>query len=326
MGESRFFFVHVMKSAGTSFLRYVHENLGSQGPFFRGENSFANRFRGSGIDGSALDFILKNEPEVFRYLPWQGACFFDGHMPFEASRLLASGSSRVNCLTILRHPVERVASHLLQDSGRANTQAKLIQGAKSLYQNPSWWLAYGRDYQVKLFAMTASETLADEKVTSKWLHIMQLLVLAACAPCSSQRRDAAARIISEGDEWNKFEDRGEVPELGFQNFNADFGRIIPQSAPIEVTASRFEVACDRLESCFAIGLTEEIHYMAEEMNRHFNWRPARLKWANQGSGHCLSSAFRKQIARDNEADIEFYQYARRLVAKRYREGVRKYFL
>ena len=317
MTQPRFFFIHVMKAAGTGFLKYAQRCLGAEAMFYRGEHSFFHSLGDRVENIAGLDFFLKNEPEVFRYLPWWGARFFDGHMPYVTSRALQGGGRPLNCLTMLRHPVDRVVSHLLQQAFFDGTDTDLRSLSERIYQDSTWRSAFGKNYQTKLFAMTEAETFVEDvdAVAEPWHRVMQNFVLASAAPQECQRLAAIEWLLEWGRSWNEQNSDWKAVDPFFEANGFGFGRILPQGKPIQIDPPRFEVARARLERCAVIGLAEQPADLVAQMHHRFGWPEYATGRVNTGPAWSLSAALRKQIARDNEADIEFYEYARKMVRK-----------
>ena len=326
MTQPRFFFVHVMKAGGTSFLHYARECLGSRQAWFSLDDSFVHRFEEllpgeDPLEAAAsnfLDVFFKAEPEVFRYMPLQGACFYEGHMPFAARDALRCNGHMPHCLTILRHPVERTASHLVQDGLRKGKAGD----AEHLYNDPYWRSVYGMNYQARLFSMTPEETFLGESRPAGWSAWMELVVLVACGATPDHRRQALEQLIEKGREYVSQGEshllEADTPKL--------VGRTFPNMATLTIDGSRFDAACAALESCAVIGVTDQMAQMSEDMRWRFGWS-GKIKMSNQTTTNTwVPPRLRKQIARDNEADIELYEYARKLVRRQQQARLRQYSL
>ncbi len=90
---------------------------------------------------------------------------------------------------------------------------------------------------------------------------------------------------------------------------------------VEVDRARLELAKERLEGVDAVGLQERFDEFLAELHTRFGWRFAGgRKSRHRVPGPDASEALRRRIAADNEADIEFYEHARALVARRRARG------
>lgn len=328
LNKPRFFFVHIMKAGGTSFIHYARNYLGA-GRAWRGGGSLSDRFNkllGSAdthdvVAGNLMSDIFKGEPEIFRYIPHQGACFFDGHMPFVAREALQFNGRLPQCLSILRHPVDRVMSHLFQDALRLTGS---LQDPGVLYRNPFWFSAYGDNFQTKLFSMTAEETFVGANPSPEWRAFMDLLVLVVCATSRERQTDAFRQLNSKSDEWGL----GRPQQVLVEEWVAQrLERVFPMLAPIEIDNRRFDSAVRGLEQCAVVGVADQLDCMTEELSWRFGWPGYGIQKFNLGREKQPGyTALRKQIARHNEADIELYEYARTLVRKHQQARRRHYSL
>ncbi len=245
-------------------------------------------------------------------------------MPAVVSRTLETETKQVHCLTVLRHPVQRVVSHLVQEAMYTYGQAHLSQGIEAIYRNSSWRNAHGVNYQSKLFSMDESETFADGSITQTWREVMRLMLLITSAPSFAQRLEAAASLAEKyQNRIQNYSADSENSASQFENVSQSFGRVMPQSAVLEITSGRLSSACDALENFALVGIAEQMHEVAEYMAWRFGWKGP-VKQVRPGVPVQPSPALLKQIARDNEADIEFYNYARTLSSKRKQERLRSY--
>ncbi len=89
---------------------------------------------------------------------------------------------------------------------------------------------------------------------------------------------------------------------------------------IEVDESRLALAIENLERVHVIGLQERYNELIGELRDRFHWRFEAIPNQRVGieSGN-VSAAFRRRIATDNAADMEFYRYGRRLCDLRNKE-------
>jgi hypothetical protein len=91
---------------------------------------------------------------------------------------------------------------------------------------------------------------------------------------------------------------------------------------IAVDASRLALAKDNLARVDVVGLTEEYGAFLAELADRFGWQVRHDLRTNaipaDSELEPVSDAFRRRIAADNAIDIEFYEYAKDLVARRRR--------
>jgi hypothetical protein len=89
---------------------------------------------------------------------------------------------------------------------------------------------------------------------------------------------------------------------------------------IDVDDSRLEIAAGNLAAIDVIGLHERYDELLGEVRSRFGWTlrdraPWRVSEGAEDTWH-VSDALRRRIVEDNRADLEFYEYARELVAER----------
>ena len=87
---------------------------------------------------------------------------------------------------------------------------------------------------------------------------------------------------------------------------------------IDVDEARLALARRNLETVDVVGLTERHADFVDDLVRRFGWKLKREVRANAAPEDSpeVSKSFRRRIAADNSIDIEFYDYARQLVAAR----------
>jgi Sulfotransferase family len=138
-----FFFVHVMKTAGTTFVQHVHAN-------FRPEEVFPHPERGEARRQAyfLLDELRALPPERRRQIR-----AYTGHYPFVASRLVDATVTA----TLLREPVDRIVSTLKHCKRHDPRLADLP--LEAIYDDGWVFPIYVHDHQVKMFAMTLDDKL-----------------------------------------------------------------------------------------------------------------------------------------------------------------------
>lgn len=140
--EPRLFFVHVMKTGGSTFTRHLEVQLGA-------DRLYPNEAE----DGD--QFTAKTSVHLLRSLSeerWDRVDALTVHMPFFASTVLERPFVTA---TILRDPVERTISHL-KNRQRHNPENH-DWPLEKIYDDP-WVFPMGiHNYQVKVFALRASD-------------------------------------------------------------------------------------------------------------------------------------------------------------------------
>jgi hypothetical protein len=142
---SRFFFIHVMKTAGTTFSRHLQQQ-------FSPKEFYPSR----GFDWeSVTDYEpyvsvprLRSVPDARR----DQVRLYSGHFPYMAAALIAPD---LRVITLLRDPVDRTESVLkhfkrLDDRFRAST-------LEEIYEHPQISRSYIRNYQTKIFSFVPAD-------------------------------------------------------------------------------------------------------------------------------------------------------------------------
>ena len=142
--DQKFFFVHVMKTAGWTLRKHIMANF-EEDEFFPCE-----RFE--------TDMLKANiELEYLTALPASRRArirVYSGHFPFVAVELLGE---KVTTITILRDPVERTLSFLRERKAIHHRDGAI--SLEEIYEDPFLFPALIRDHQAKLFALTVDDEL-----------------------------------------------------------------------------------------------------------------------------------------------------------------------
>jgi hypothetical protein len=237
MSDQRFFFIHVMKTAGGTLRRHILAN-------FEREQVYPWEL----IDADML--AANTSLEYLTSLPASRRAqirVFTGHFPFMAVELLGGG---LTTITILRDPVDRTLSFLRQRKRDDDMRRSL--SLEEIYDDAGLFRSLIKDHQTKLFALTVDD-----------------------------------RPRSLGD-------------------------------VIDVDAERLEMAKRNLERIDVIGIQERFDALVAELERRFAWRRAHVPNQNvdPGARTAVPPSFRRRIAEDNRADMEFFEYAVRLCERR----------
>jgi hypothetical protein len=127
-----------MKTAGTSFMFYVKQNLGRDRVFPASEDPLEARFM--------LDQLRAIPAERHRRL-----LAYTGHFPAFAADIV--GASRT--ITLLRDPVERTLSHIKQHQRLRPGCSGLT--LEQMYDRVEDFTAYYDNHQTKIFSMSAAD-------------------------------------------------------------------------------------------------------------------------------------------------------------------------
>ena len=142
---SRFFFIHVMKTAGTTLSRHLQQQFPP-----------AEFYPSRGFDSeSVTDYEAYVSVPRLRVLPdarRDQVRMYSGHFPYMAAALVAPD---LRVITLLRDPVDRTESVLkhfkrLDDRFRAST-------LEEIYEHPQISRSYIRNYQTKIFSFVPAD-------------------------------------------------------------------------------------------------------------------------------------------------------------------------
>jgi hypothetical protein len=141
-GAERFFFIHVMKTGGGTFVQHIRAN------FDRSEvYPFAELDPEDELPRFNIPYLTALAPERLAKIR-----LFMGHFPFVAVQLLGM---EVQTITILRDPVERTISYL-KHCQRYHDQHRALS-LEEIYADPLYYPMLIRDHQAKLFSMTPDD-------------------------------------------------------------------------------------------------------------------------------------------------------------------------
>ena len=234
------FFIHLMKTGGSSFRHTLRQNF-SSGEVFPDPDY--DEMRTAYLHVSALDQLSDARRS--------GIAAVAAHFPFYATNLVDGPLFK---LTVLRDPVERTISHL-KHSKRHN-QRHSESSLEEIYDDPWVFLMEIRDFQSKVFSIEPEDGAGSSGL---------------------------ATVIDV----------------------------------IDVDERRLRNAKANLETVDLIGLHEDYTGFLGQVSMRLGWSTEdvpRLRAGETGSN--VSESFRRRIAEDNEADMEFYAFARALVAER----------
>jgi hypothetical protein len=231
-----FFFLHVMKTGGTTFVQHLEHNFAATEIYPRAERGPGRRREYSMIDD--LRQVAATRPGSVR--------MYSGHFPYVASVIVGADVT----LTVLRDPIDRTVSMLRHV--KRFTEEHQDAPLEAIYEDAWVFPLYIHNYQAKLFAMTL-----DDKLES---HLDVL----------------------------------------------------------DIDAERLAIAKENLEQVDVVGLTEEYPEFVRAVHDRFGWEVRTVSDLNVSDvvDRDVSPAFRRRIAADNAADMEFYEHARSLSERR----------
>jgi hypothetical protein len=131
-----FFFLHVMKTAGSTFTEHLTRNFQSHEMYPQGDGSSG---AGAYFGLRRLAELTASERENIR--------LYRGHFPFEAA--VAYGARGQVMITILREPVARVISLL----SREQQVRQPDRSFEEIYADPLYFERFAHNHMTKVFAM-----------------------------------------------------------------------------------------------------------------------------------------------------------------------------
>jgi hypothetical protein len=145
MGSQTFFFIHVMKTAGTTFTQHIQAN-------FSPDQVYPAPSDPRDLDRMFDYYLIKN----LRALTAEDRDrirIYGGHFPYAAAALVGADTT----LTILREPVARTISYL--EHCRRYTRKFADSSLEEIYDDPWQFPTKIHNYQAKLFAMGEGDKL-----------------------------------------------------------------------------------------------------------------------------------------------------------------------
>lgn len=140
----RFFFVHVMKTSGSTFRSHLRDQFpGACYPEDVTDDPKPH------LDNLLVERVVGLPPEVHARIR-----AYAGHFPFVVPSMI---DPTLVTLTILREPVERIISHL-KHCKRVEPQHH-DRSLEEIYEDPWTFPMLLHDHQVKVFAMTRDDRL-----------------------------------------------------------------------------------------------------------------------------------------------------------------------
>jgi hypothetical protein len=140
----RFFFVHVMRTGGTTFEQQLRRSFPREAVYPNPDRDFPE---GDVFHHLELSYLL-GLPEARR----AEIELYYGHFPFVATEMLGTA---VVTITLLREPVERTISLLrVMRERRAPLQGKTLE---QIYDDAEVFPHLIHNHQTKLFSMTAAD-------------------------------------------------------------------------------------------------------------------------------------------------------------------------
>lgn len=280
--NARFFFIHVMKTGGTSFADIIATN-------FRAHE----RYPDACITPDAHIFT---RIEAYLFVPGIVSSVnalrgqlrvVSGHVPYGVRSLL---NDSFVAMTVLRDPIERTLSYLTHCQRYHIEHQNLA--LEQIYEDRWFHSTFIQNYQTKLFSMSAHESLAEDRYLPGAIRLPPRYELGNGQNLSEEverlRRQAPGRVSLEC-------------------FAASTG-------VINVDERRLQIAKDNLVAVDVVGVTERYDRFLKQLVDRHGWRINSMPHRHAGDRQYVSKEFQQRIALDNAFDIELYEFAKTIAA------------
>ena len=279
--DKRFFFIHVMKTGGTSFTEILdlnfaederHPNPGVAQSFFEGMESY--------MHVPKLISSVNDSNGRIRMV--------SAHVPYAVGSLLEGD---YETLTVLRDPVERTISYL-KHCRRYHIEHKGL-ALEDIYADAWFQASFIQNYQTKIFSMTPAECLSENRFIDG-------------SPILPPRQEMGdGQGLSA--ELNAF--RENAPGRFCLEFYAT------STGVIDANDERLAMAKKNLDGINVVGVTEHYDLFVKQLNSQYNWETAPVPHRHLGESDHITAEFRNRIARDNTLDIKLYEHAKAIAMR-----------
>lgn len=279
--EQRFLFIHVMKTAGTSFADQISANFGS-------ESLYPEAVRAPGSTIGDLIETYNCVPTLVREANArkESIRLVRGHVPYSVRALL---EAEFVALTILREPVARTLSYLKHCKRHHKEHHDL--SLEEIYDDPWFNETFLHNYQTKIFSMSAREALMERRMED------------------GEHRLPPRTELLEGKnlpDWIPSFVERHPARFMLECFSASTG-------VIAVDEARLATAKENLSLVDLVGITEAYDRFLAAIEERYGWTVKPMPKRHVGQPGDISRAFAQRIAEDNTYDMELYEFARRRV-------------
>jgi len=278
----RFFFIHVMKTGGTSFAEHLRTNFTTEQRY---PDACVTPDMGFFDGVEAYIHVPKLISDVNRL---EGKLrIVLGHVPYAVRSLLTKDYV---AMTLLRDPVDRTISYL-KHCRRYHIE-HMSQTLEQIYEDAWFHASFISNYQTKLFSMSAQEALAEDRFLAGSVKLPPRRELGDGQSLSCDIK--ALRDSAPG-------------RFSLEMFAASTG-------VIKVNDARLTIAKENLSAVDVIGVTEHYDRFLRQLVDRYGWAIKSIPHRHVGEVDAISPEFRSRIASDNAYDIELYDYARSLAS------------
>jgi hypothetical protein len=280
--DTQYFFIHVMKTGGTSFADIIAANFPA-----------CNRYPDAYL---TPDQNIFERFETYLYVPgfvsrvnaMQGRLrIVSGHVPYGVRSLLHGSYI---AMTLLRDPVERTLSYLKHC--RKYHIEHMNLSLEQIYNDPWFHASFIQNYQTKIFSMSPQESLAEDRYLPGTVKLPPRQVM--------------------GDGQNLSEDveqlrRSAPGRVSMECFAASTG-------VINVDEQRLQTAKENLAAVEVVGVTEQLDLFLKQLVDRHGWKIKSIPHRHAGERERIPQEFQRRIALDNAFDMELYEYAKALAS------------
>lgn len=276
--HSKYFFIHVMKTGGTSFADIIAANFPTSDrypdAYLTPDQNIFERF----------ETYLYVPGLVSRVNAMQGKLkIVSGHVPYQVRSLLHDSYI---AMTLLRDPVERTLSYLKHCRKYHIEHMNLT--LEQIYDDPWFHASFIQNYQTKIFSMSAQESLAEDRYLPGAIEL----------PTRQEMGDG--KNLSEDVELLLKSAPGRV---SMECFAASTG-------VINVNEQRLQTAKDNLAEVEVVGVTEQLDRFLQQLVERYGWKIKSVPHRHAGERENVAQEFQRRIALDNAFDMELYEYAK----------------
>lgn len=271
----KFFFIHIMKTGGTSFAQVMSEN-------FEEINRYPYSAEGLGFFEQMESYI--HVPTFVENVNAnrENLRMISAHVPFATREYL---QETYRTLTLLRDPVERTISYL-KHCRRYHIEHQPMT-LEEIYADGWFHATFMQNYQTKIFSMTAQEAITDTRLKDH--H-----------PTMPPRNQINIKNGLSGD-------IAELSKVAPGRFCMEF--FAPSTGVISVDEQRLSAAKDSLDQIDVVGVTSQFDRFLSQLAQQHGWRIRSFPRQHVGEDESISAELRKQIAADNQYDLALFEYA-----------------